>query len=129
MATKHIYKDLDLDFLRHPTSGNLSKKTGDAAVHRALKNLMFTNYYERKFHPEIGSNISALLFENFGAATILDLREAIIECIENWEPRVSLDEVVVSADMDRNGFNVTIQYYIINRSDLFASDFFLERLR
>ena len=37
------------------------------AVVNSIKNLILTNYYERPFQPEIGSNVRRLLFENVDA--------------------------------------------------------------
>ena len=59
-----IYSDLDLDFTRNPVTSDVVKLTDVEAVKRSVKNLIQTNHYERPFHPEIGSDVRALLFEN-----------------------------------------------------------------
>ena len=56
----------------------------------SIRNLLLTNHYDRPFHPEIGSNIPALLFENHGPVTANQLQRAIEEVIQNFEPRARL---------------------------------------
>ena len=71
-----IYKDLNLDFLRNPTTSDITKlEDVEDAVKRSVKNLIQTNHYERPFHPEIGSDVRALLFENMTPLTALNLKE------------------------------------------------------
>ena len=57
------YSDLDLTFNMHPGKKDLLISTGEIAVVRALKNLLLTNYYEKPFNPDYGSNIRKLLRE------------------------------------------------------------------
>ena len=59
-----IYQDLDLDFQINSATKDIQKLTDVESVKRAVRNLINTNHYERPFHPEIGSNLRAMLFEN-----------------------------------------------------------------
>ena len=59
-----IYKDLDLDFQINSATKDIQKLTDVESVKRSVRNLINTNHYERPFHPEIGSNLRAMLFEN-----------------------------------------------------------------
>lgn len=123
------YSDLDLDFLRHPTTSDVVRKTGEEAIKRSIRNLIFTNYYDRPFRSYIGSNIRATLFENANVFTSDQLQSAIREVINNFEPRVSLVSVIVIADYDRNGFNAQLIYIIKNREEPIITNIFLERIR
>ena len=40
------YADLDLDFMPHPTTGDVIRKTGEEAIKRSVRNLIMTNYYD-----------------------------------------------------------------------------------
>ena len=51
------YSDLDLDFKINPITGDINKKKGADAIKRSIRNLIFTNYYERPFKMEIGSGV------------------------------------------------------------------------
>lgn len=134
MATSRInrlpdYTDLNLDFLRHPTTGDVTKKIGDDAIKRSLRNLIFTNHYERPFQSFIGSNIRKLLFDNANSITASLLKDAIVEVINNFEPRVKLTEVFVTDDSDNNGYNIRLDYVILNREMPVTINLFLERIR
>lgn len=124
-----VYRDLDLNFNIHPNTKKLNVLSGDIVVLRALKNLILTDFYERPFHPEIGCNLRALLFENIMPSTAKNIKNVIIESIQNFEPRVQLNEVTVEAIPEKNGYNVILEYFILNNSSPKISNFFLERIR
>ena len=67
MTTKsvnRIYSDIDLNFLAHPVTGDVSKKYDVDAVKQSLKTLILTNYYERPFQPKLGSPVYGMMFEH-----------------------------------------------------------------
>lgn len=123
------YADLDLDFFRNPSTNDVTLKKGDEAIKRSVRNLILTNYNERPFQSYIGSDVRKLLFEPTTSFTAIQLQKAIILCIENFEPRVKLQDVAVSVDADNNGFNVRLQYIILNRNLPVTTTIFLERIR
>jgi len=123
------YSDLDLNFLPNPTTKDVVVLTGNDAIKRSIRNLMLTNYNDRLFNSKIGSNLTALLFENINPITAAQIDTAIRDCIRNFEPRVSVISVDVSVDPDNNGYNVRLQYNIINQNQPVAINLFLERIR
>lgn len=133
ITRKHDWADLDLDFIAHPTTGDVVKKTGPDAVKRSIRNLVLTNFYERKFNHSIGSGAIKMLFENINPLTSGFLKDAIVEVITNLEPRAQLvqenDGVVVDADFEENGYNVTITFRMNNSGAPVTFSMFLERLR
>ena len=120
---------MDLDFLPHPTTGDILRKTGPDAIKRSVRNLILTNYYEKPFRPGIGSNALKLLFENANPFSATFLKDAIMEVIRNYEPRVEMLDVTVDFDIDNNGYNVRMQYVILNRNEPVVTTIFLERIR
>ena len=128
------YSDLDLDFIAHPTTGDVVKKTGIDAIKRSVRNLIFTNFYDRPFRSYIGSNARKLLFDNINPMTATFLKNAIRETIVNHEPRVKLvndenDGILVNVDPDNNGYMVSITFIEVNRSQPVNISFILERIR
>lgn len=123
------YSDLDLDFLPHPSTGDIVRKTGTDAINRSIRNLVLTNFYEKPFRPSIGSNALKLLFDNVTPLSANFLRDAINEVIRNYEPRVQTLNVEVKFDPDNNGYSVLIQYVILNRNEPVLTTLFLERIR
>lgn len=123
------FKDLDLNFNIHPAKKDINKHVGDMAVINSIKNLILTNDYERPFHPEIGSNVRALLFENVDVVTANVLENEIAQVIKNYEPRAAVKKVTVIPDLDRNAFRVQIETFILNQAQPVVVTFFLERVR
>ena len=123
------WADLDLDFTKHPVTKDVVKKTNVEAVKRSVRNLIRTNRYEKHFHPEVDGGVTRHLFGLSTAHTKHDINLAIRNCLKNFEPRVEVDEVRVSGDLDRNGFNVSIFFTVINSPEPVEVELFLERIR
>jgi len=123
------YKDLDLLFNVHPIKKDVNKHTAEMAVINSVKNLILTNHYERPFQPEIGSNVSKLLFENLDFVTSSALEREILQTIKNFEPRASVYRVRALPDYDNNGFTVDMEFTIVNRTEPITITFFLDRVR
>jgi phage baseplate assembly protein W len=123
------YRDLNLSFVANPVRKDISTLSDADAVKRSVVNLVLTKHYERPFHPEIGCNVTALLFENITAITALNIKRSIEDVIQNFEPRARIQSVAVDVSPDANGYSVSIQFYVLNVTDLQSVDFFLERLR
>ena len=129
ISRKPDYSDLDLDFLPHPTTKDVMKKTGVEAIKRSVRNLLLTNFYDRPFRPGIGSNALKLLFDNVTPITANFLNNAIRETLTNFEPRINIQQLEVNFDPDNNGFNVTLYFVIVNRNEPVIVNLFLERIR
>jgi len=124
-----VYKDINMSFANHPVTGNLSVLRNNDAVKRAVRNLILTNFYERPYNAEFGGNIRAMLFENITPITESQIYGNIKRAIENFEPRVEINDIRVQSDPDRNGVDVTIVFTVINSIEPVQLDVFVERTR
>jgi len=124
-----VYKDLNLDFQQNSATKDIQKITDVESVKRSVRNLINLNYYEKPFHPEIGSNLRGLLFEKITAQISHYMSKQIELLIKNYEPRCRMVEVVNRPDMDRNGYSVSVSFYVVNTPDPIQVETFLERLR
>ena len=124
-----IYRDLDLDFQVNSATKDIQKLSDVEAVKRSVRNLINTNHYERFFHPELGSGIRELLFENMTPLTEIYLAKKIEEVLVNYEPRVRLVQVQVRGNPEQNQYNIMIEFYVVNHPEPVQIDTFLERLR
>jgi|TARA_B100001758_G_scaffold94579_1_gene80835 phage baseplate assembly protein W len=124
------YKDLDLFFGKTQGSDDISKITDIEAVKRSVRNLVLTNFYEKPFHPEIGSGVRDILFENMTPVTSVVLAKKVEDVIENFEPRARLIGVRALPNLDRNEYEVTIEFFVVNTpTELVDMTIFLEVLR
>ena len=112
--SSRVYKDLNLNFTVNPVTSDVTTVTDVNAVKRSVRNLLLTNHYDRPFHPEIGSNVQALLFENFGPITGNQLARQIEELIVNFEPRANVESVECFPVPDTNTYDVRIYFYVEN---------------
>lgn len=126
---KNLYKDFDLSMAVNPLTGDIGVKTDAAAINQSLKNLINTNFYERPFRPNIGTNLQRLLFEPADVITINELRYGIFETINNYEPRVELIEVDIEDYSERNAYRITIIYRINLQKEPVNFTYTLKRLR
>ena len=122
------YKDLDLFFAFKSSTKDINKVTDILAVKRSVRNLILTNRFERPFHPEIGANVRALLFENMTPVTEQLLTERIADTLRVYEPRAVLNDVVVSGSLDTNTYTATIKFYVREVPELIVVQEFLKRL-
>lgn len=123
------FTDLDLNFIANPVTGDVSRKYDENAIKQSLKNLVMTNHYEKPFHPEIGSQVTGLLFEPFSPMLQAMMERAIINTITNFEPRVKLLGVDVTLNPDNNTVYVSITFKIVNTERPLTVDFTLQRTR
>ena len=124
------YRDLDLFFSKKTELKDINVLTDILAVKRSVRNLILLNHYEKPFHPEIGSGIRSILFQPMSPITAYVLSRKVEEVIENFEPRVKLVGVRAQPDLDRNSYEVTIEFYVLNApTELAELTVLLERSR
>ena len=124
-----IYQDLNLDFLQNTATKDIQKITDIEAVKRSVRNLINLNHYEKPFHPEIGSNLRAMLFENMTPQMNALISRQIEELIQNYEPRARLIQVRTIPLFDRNAYAVTINFQVVNSPEPVVVEQLLERIR
>ena len=123
------YKDLDL-FFSKKSNKDVNKVTDVEAVKRSVRNLILLNSYEKPFHPEIAGDVRALLFENMTPLTSAVIARKIQDVIENFEPRARLVGVRALPNLDRNEYEITIEFFVVNApTELVDMTVFLEVLR
>ena len=123
------FRDMDIKFGRNPSTNDLIIKTGDAAVKQAIKNLIRTDYYERRMRPGLGSSVKRLLFEPADTITEIRVKDAILETIKNHEKRARVQNISVKSTRDGSGYDVTIVFSLIGKNQPVTFSTFLEANR
>ena len=107
------FKDLSASFQTNPLSNDLIALKNESSIARSVRNLVLTIQGERPFQPTLGTGVNNLLFDNMDKLTASSIRSELRTTIENYEPRVEINEILVEADFEGNAFHVTLQYFII----------------
>ena len=107
------FKDISATFQINHLIRDLIQLKNTNAIARSIRNLIMTIPGERPFNPILGSGVPNLLFETMDKITASTIRSEIVNSIENFEPRVELNEVIVTENPDDNQFDVQIQYYVV----------------
>jgi len=125
-----IYSDLDLFFGQNNKTEDVNIVYDVQAVKRSVRNLVFLNVFDKPFHPEISSGVRETLFELMTPITAIILAKQVENVIENFEPRARLIGVKALPNLDRNEYEVTVEFYIVNApTELINLTLPLERLR
>ena len=124
------YTDLDLFFGKKSSDSDIQKVTDIQAVKRSIRNLVQLNTYDKPFHPEIAGGVREMLFENMSPVVSAMIARKIGDVIENFEPRARLVSVRSLRDLDRNAYEVIVEFYVVNApTELVDISLMLERLR
>lgn len=106
------YVDFGVKFKKNPSTDDLAVLRGDNAVKQSIKNLIRTNRFERFMRPDVGCDLSKLLFEPANQITELRIKELISETIKNHEKRALLKNVSVKSVRDGLGYDIAIVFAI-----------------
>ena len=123
------FKDLDLNFLMHPSTHDIVKSFDEDSINKNLRYLILTINYESPFHPEKGCQVNNLLFDFADPITVQIMQRTIKETVSNFEPRVNLLDVVVNPKPESHEVEVTIEYVIVNTTTPIVFSMLLKRTR
>ena len=107
------FKDISMTFQSNPLNDDLIAIKNENAIARSLRNIVFTTPGEKFFNQSFGSRITESLFENIDEITATIIVDEIRQSIDNYEPRVEVDDVRAFPDYENNRFDVTITYDVI----------------
>lgn len=78
--------------------GRLAWSSGETNIRESIAIILKTNLRERLAMPSFGAGLGAFLFEPNNTGTHARVVNAIETALKQWEPRIALDDVNVSAD-------------------------------
>lgn len=127
-SRSRLSQDLDLTFTAKP-DGDLYIKKDAAAIKQAVKTLILTNHFEKPFDPFFGGNIRALLFELAYDDAAEEVQNNIIEAIEAYEPRATIEDLKVTVRPDTHALDVYLEFRVTNSDELVTFTTVVSRLR
>lgn len=84
---------LDVDAI-----GGIALVGGGQAVERSIRLILGTAPGERPMRPEFGCRIHEYLFAPANGSTANDIGREVRSALQRWEPRITVEDVVVSFD-------------------------------
>jgi phage baseplate assembly protein W len=112
-----LYTDIDMNFTKNFISGDIGKKTGAAAVKGAIVSILKTNFNERLFAPEFGSNIRGLLFEQMNPITEQRMKKEVESAVARHEPRAEVLGVSVKAQEEQNRYEISVLFNVASEAE------------
>jgi phage baseplate assembly protein W len=100
--------------------GGLPWSSGPGRIQDAIWIILSTALGERVMRPTFGAGADSFVFEPNSPASRVRMADVIKDGLSQWEPRIELDDVTVSAVPDADSsVLVTIQYRIGSTYELF----------
>ena len=127
--SNRIYADLNLSFTKNPATKDIARLFDVQAIKRSVKNIILTNKYERPFNSDFGCNLRGFLFENITEPLLVIIKDRVAMAIEKYEPRVTVEDVVVRDDQDKNGISIMVSFLINGTEAPVSVSTFLQRVR
>lgn len=108
-----VFKDISLSFSRNPLTNDIIALQNENAIKKSVMNLVRTQVGERFFRPLIGTSLDESLFKLNNYDTTTSLSDEIRDLLQNFEPRIRVEEVRAQSEDDSYEVNITIVYTII----------------
>lgn len=127
--TTRKFRDISLTFAPHPVNGDVVTKTDANAVKQSIRHLLLTMHYDIPFHPEEGSQLYGMLFENVSMMTLQIAKQEVINIITQKEPRALLQDVVVENMLQNNSVKISVFFKVVNSDVVEMVSVFVDRKR
>lgn len=136
MATKTLnidsavyFSDFDFNFTPHPNTGDITVLKNDKSVKNSIKNLILTKYGEILFQSNLGCGLHDSLFDPMDYVSKYNMKTQIETTLTNFEPRVRISSIDIVESVRENGYDINLQYTIINTYETQTITVFLEKIR
>lgn len=84
----------------------------DEDVRQAILIILGTDPGERVMRPDFGAGLSAFVFEPMTPATLESLRRRVQDALIDWEPRIDVEQVLVTAVPDEGKVLIDMHYRV-----------------
>lgn len=104
-VNKNVYSDVKID------NGMTSVLVDKQSIRNCVSNILKWKPCERILFPEFGNVAYNYLFENITSDSFMTIKEAVKGMLEA-EPRISVSDIIVKADVDMNEITIVVSYTI-----------------
>lgn len=94
--------------------GRVQWSSGELNVRESMRIILLTRPGERMMRPDFGCGLDLYLFEPNNVSTLRLIQDEVKQSILRWEPRVTLNDVVVATSPeDARAVDITIYYTLV----------------
>ena len=106
------FKDISLSFKKHPVTNDVTVLKNEDAIKKSVVNLCRTRINDRFFNDLLGTSIEDSLFETNLDDIASFLEREITVLLKNFEPRITLTNVIVESLVDSYELQIRVEYEI-----------------
>ncbi len=104
--------------LRTDATGGIALVTREREIEEAIRLILGTAPGERPMRPEFGCRIHEYVFSSADGSTASSIAAEVKSALRRWEPRVDVEDVLVSFDArDASVMYIDIRYAIRRTND------------
>jgi len=81
-----------------PGDGGVAMRAEEGLIDQSIRIILGSNPGERVMRPAFGAGLRAFVFEPITTTTLEALRKRVEEALVDWEPRIDVERVAVTAD-------------------------------
>lgn len=107
-----------------PRKGRLELARFEEDIEQAIQIILLTARQERVMLPEFGAGLRNFVFEPNSPATHRSLEETARQALIDWEPRIDLDRVEVTADPEHPNRLLIHVDYVVRATNTFYNRVF-----
>jgi phage baseplate assembly protein W len=106
--------------IRVNPQGGIDWSSGPSRIQQAIWIIISTSLGERVMRPKFGAGASDFVFESNSSAKRAGLASQIQTALTTWEPRITINQVTVTASPDQAGLVLAaVTYTIRSTNELF----------
>lgn len=105
--------DFSLSMSKNPLTGDIITLNRYTAIKKSVVNIIKTNFHERFYKPDLGTDIHKKLFESYSVVLESQIKDAIKDTIQKYEPRVEVKTIELFFEEDENKLNIDLEYEVL----------------
>jgi phage baseplate assembly protein W len=106
-------------FPLRPVGGRLAYARYEEKIEQAIQVILLTARGERAMLPEFGAGLRNYVFEPNSPATHRSVEGAVRQALTDWEPRINLERVEVTADEAEPNLLLIHVDYVVRATNTF----------
>ena len=116
LTPDNLYSDLNFFFKPSPLytsqglSGDVLRVYDGDYIRQSLRTIVLTNPFERPFNSNFGAGLRRFLFEQMDPISNFQIRSALQDQIEFYEPRVTVNDIDINQDVSEGRMDIEISY-------------------